>query len=354
MEKTSPEWGNPQPCGHARVQEIMRWMLPLAVLCSSLLSLPGKDTDTYDPLEVKDSVIESRTLEVVDAGRGRTLPVRVYLPGTWKAAPVILFSHGLGGSRDNNPYLGNHWASRGYVVVFIQHPGSDESVWKDTSAPQRLGKMREAASAKNLLLRIKDVPVVIDTLTKWNAEKDHPLHDRLDLKNLGMSGHSFGAVTTQAVSGQSIVGGRLSFTESRLSAAVMFSPSPAKLADPATVFAAIRIPCLLMTGTLDTSPVGNMTAEDRLKVFPCLTKAPAWQVVFDKATHMSFGDRDLKGDSGEGNRYHKPILAITTAFWDAHLRKNIAAKEWLNHRGARSVLADKDRWEMNALAKPGL
>jgi len=106
-----------------------------------------------------------------------------------------------------------------------------------------------------------------------------------------------------------------------------------------------------MTGTKDDSPIGNSTAADRLKVYPNLTQAPAWQVVFDKATHMSFGDRDLLGKSQNENRYHKAILALTTAFWDAQLKGSATAKSWLNGAGAKSVLVPEDQWEMNTKAK---
>ncbi|MES2658654.1 MAG: alpha/beta fold hydrolase [Verrucomicrobiota bacterium] len=326
----------------------MKFLLS-AVLASTVLM-----AEAYDPLKVPAVEIVSKTFDVKDATRDRTLPVRIYLPESAKPAPVILFSHGLGGSRDNNPYLGNHWAKRGYVVVFIQHPGSDESVWKESQVGQRMGAMKQAASLKNFMNRTKDVPAVIDALTNWNTDKQNLLHDRFDLKHIGMSGHSFGAVTTQAMAGQSAAGGRVSFTEPRISAAVMMSPSPPAMGDPAKAFESIRIPCLLMTGTLDTSPIGNSSAEDRLKVFPFLTKAPAWQVVFDKATHMSFGDRDLKGNSENGNRYHKAILALTTAFWDTQLRQDKAARTWLNGSDARAVLVTEDKWDLNTKAKNSL
>jgi predicted dienelactone hydrolase len=308
----------------------------------------------YNPLEVPGLEIVSKTFDVRGANGGRTLPVRVYLPKAPEPAPVILFSHGLGGSRDNNPYLGNHWAKRGYIVVFIQHPGSDEAVWKAKQPGQRMGAMKQAASFENFMSRTKDIPVVIDALTAWNADKSNPLYDRFDMKHIGMSGHSFGAVTTQAVAGQSAAGGKVSFAETRLSAAVMMSPSPPTLGDPAMAFSSIKIPCLLMTGTLDDSPIGNSKATDRLKVFPNLTGAPAWQVVFDKATHMSFGERDLRGNSEIGNRYHKSILALTTAFWDAQLRGDKAAKAWLNGPDARSVLIPEDKWDLNTKAKDSL
>ena len=104
-------------------------------------------------------------------------------------------------------YLGTHWASRGYVVVVLQHPGSDDSVWRDKSPGQRLVGLRRAASLENFLLRVKDVPAVLGQLDRWNATAGHPLAGRLDGKRIGMSGHSFGAVTTQAVSGQVDLGG---------------------------------------------------------------------------------------------------------------------------------------------------
>jgi predicted dienelactone hydrolase len=302
--------------------------------------------EAYDPLKVPEAMIVSKTFEVKDAGRDRTLPIRVYLPESKAAAPVVIFSHGLGGSRDNNPYLGNHWAKRGYAVVFVQHPGSDESVWKDAAGLEKMTAMKQAASIENYLARAKDVPVVIDALTRWNGEQGHALAGRLDLEHLGMSGHSFGAQTTQALAGQG-EHPRLSLVEPRIDAAVMMSPSPPRVGDPGKAFANIKIPCLLMTGTRDDSPIGNSTAADRLKVFPCLNQAPAWQVVFDQATHMDFGQRG----GAETTRYHRAILALTTAFWDAELKANPEAKAWLNGEGARGVLIAADRWEANGKAK---
>jgi len=313
----------------------------------SLLPLLAKETTGYDPLKVEEGFIASKTFDVKDEKRNRVLPIRVYLPKSDKPAPVILFSHGLGGSRDNNPYLGNPWAARGYVVVFVQHPGSDESVWKDVAGLQRMAAMKKAASGENFLARNQDIRVVLDALTAWNIEKDHPLRGRLDLEHVGMSGHSFGAVTTQAVSGQAFLRGKTTFLEPRIDASVMLSPSPPQTGDPATAFSTIKIPCLLMTGTDDNSPIGNSTAADRLKVFPNLKQAPAWQVVFDKATHMSFGERDLLGQPIKDPRYHKAIFALTTAFWDMTLKGDPAAKAWLNGPGAKSVLVPEDKWQMN-------
>jgi predicted dienelactone hydrolase len=326
----------------------LRMIRHLATLLLTASAMPAENARNYDPLKVPEATVTSLTFDARDAGRDRALPLRVYLPSSAKPAPVVLFSHGLGGSRDNNPYLGNHWAKRGYAVVFIQHPGSDEAVWKSQPVLRRMDAMRNAASLENVISRGKDVPFVITTLTAWNQQRDHPLHGRMDTGKIGMSGHSFGASTTQGAAGQAFPGGRLSFAVPEIDAAVMMSPGPPAAGDPAKAFGEIKIPCLLMTGTRDDSPIGHQTPETRLKVFPHLTKAPAWQVVFDGATHMDFGQRQLNGDPISDTRYHKAILALTTAFWDSTLRRNADATAWLGGEGARSVLAPKDRWQTNA------
>jgi predicted dienelactone hydrolase len=325
---------------------------PALILSSMLpLSAAKEVAADYDPLKVPEITIESKALEVNDSKRGRVLPLRVYPPVSSEPAPVILFSHGLGGSRDNNPYLGNHWAKRGYLVVFIQHPGSDEQVWKEQPALQRMSAMKNAASLDNFLARGADIPAVIDALTAWNRQSGHALAGRMNLEKIGMSGHSFGANTTQSVAGQSFPGGR-SFLEPRIDAALMMSPGPPARGNPATAFAEIKIPCLLMTGTRDDSPIGSQSAEDRLKVFPNLKNAPAWQVVFDGADHMAFSESNLRrGALKKDPRYHRAILALGTAFWDTHLKGEKSAESWLNGPSAKSVLATNDDWRINENAR---
>ena len=321
----------------------MKIQFPLAAYFMSLVLVTA---GPYDPMAVPDSKVVSEKMEVRDDARERVLPLRIYLPEKRDAAPLILFSHGLGGSCDSNPYLGEHWAGRGYVVVFVQHPGSDESVWKNTSPLKRIGAMKKAASLGNFTMRVEDIPAVIDALTLWNAQKEHPLFGRLDLEHIGMSGHSFGAKTSQAIAGQKFFG-ETAFLEKRLDASLMMSPSPPNRGDLGATFEAIEIPCMLMTGTLDESKIGGTTAEDRLKVFPYLENAPAWQVVFEGAEHSSFGQR--KGN--QIGRFHSAILALSTAFWDAQLKGDDKAKKWLNGEGAKQTLDDKDVWEINPMGR---
>ncbi|MFA6103109.1 MAG: hypothetical protein WCV67_06875 [Victivallaceae bacterium] len=302
----------------------------------------------YDPLAINAQFTpEVVDLTVNDAERKRDIPVRVYLPAEKSPAPVVLFSHGLGGSREGNAYMGRHWAARGYAAVFIQHPGSDTSVWQDKPKDQRLDAMRQAASLENFMLRVKDVPAVLDQLERWNKTDGHGLAGRLDLTRIGMSGHSFGAVTTQAVSGQSTRWGKALFTDPRIKAAIAFSPgSPRQGADPQQAFGRVKIPWMLMTGTKDVAIIGGADLKSRLAVFPALPPGGKYELVLYRAEHSAFTDRALPGDTEPRNpNHHRAILALSTAFWDAWLREDAAAKTWLDGGGARSALEKDDRWQ---------
>src|SRR5882762_10333976 len=115
----------------------MRALLISLLLTASIL--PGALWKGYNPLTVDPGFrLESQDLTVHDTARNRDIPARVYLPANGQPEPVVLFSHGLGGSRAGSKFLGDHWAARGYVAVFIQHPGSDDEVWKERAPEQRM------------------------------------------------------------------------------------------------------------------------------------------------------------------------------------------------------------------------
>ena len=301
----------------------------------------------YDPLatpaEVKSQTID---FQIADKQRQRDIPIRVYLPTGTAPSPVVLFSHGLGGSREGNAYLGRHWAARGYVAVFLQHPGSDTSVWKDKPPAQRMEAMRQAANGKNFLLRVKDIPAVLDQLERWNKDEGHTLAGRLDMAHVGMSGHSFGAVTTQAVSGQRTARGGTGLADSRIDAAVVMSPSSPRRGTARAAFSKVSLPWLLMTGTKDVSPIGNADLQSRLAVFASLLPGGKYELVLDGAEHSAFSERSPRGKSGARNpNHHRAILAVSTAFWDAYLGNDSLARDWLDGDGAKSVLEKSDRWQ---------
>ena len=319
----------------------MLWAVGLA--CAGHSAWAG---GSYDPLRLQAAEMPVPVdLTVHDTARERDIPLRVYLPASGVAAPVVLFSHGLGGSREGSSFLGRHWAARGYVAVFLQHPGSDVSVWQDKPDDERMRDLRSAANVRSFLLRVEDVKVVLDQLRRWNDEPANVLRGRLDLAHVGMSGHSFGAITTQAVSGQAYVAAGQRYTDPRIDAAILFSPSSPHRGSPADAFSGVRIPWLLMTGTLDQASIGASIAE-RLAVYPALPPGGKYELVLDGARHSAFTDRALPGDEGARNpNQHRAILAISTAFWDAYLKGDQAARAWLDGDGPRDVLEPPDRWQ---------
>lgn len=305
----------------------------------------------YDPLAAPKLDTPPQDFTIHDAERQRDIPVRVYLPAQKTPASVVLFSHGLGGNREGSSFLGRHWSARGYLCVFLQHPGSDESVWKNKPPAARTTAHMKAASAQNLLLRIRDVPAVLNELERWNKNAEHPLHQRMNLLHVGMSGHSFGAQTTQAVSGQRFPIGPATL-EPRIKAAVIFSPSKPARGESQRAFGQVTLPWLLMTGTKDVARIGPQTigpadVESRLAVYPALPPGDKYELVLNEAAHFAFTDRpDFEKEDPRNPNHHRVILALSTAFWDAYLKNDVQAKTWLTGESARKILEEKDRWQM--------
>jgi len=69
------------------------------------------------PVEVVENYV------LTDAVRARQLPLKIYYPKQERAGgyPVVIFSHGSGGSKDGYSYLGRFWAENGYVVIHVTH-----------------------------------------------------------------------------------------------------------------------------------------------------------------------------------------------------------------------------------------
>ena len=159
-----------------------------------------------------------------DSGRGRTIPARVYYPDdNSERFPVIIFSTGLGRSKDDCSYLGRHWASCGYVAVHVQHKGSDNDAQRGLRPKKEL--QQAFYDPSNIRNRPMDVIFVINQLDQLSHDGS-PVGGRLDLDRIGVSGHDFGAQTAMALAGQ-VLPGQIAFAEHRVKAVVaMSAPVP--------------------------------------------------------------------------------------------------------------------------------
>jgi predicted dienelactone hydrolase len=285
--------------------------------------------------------------EWTDTARSnRVVPYKIYLPNTQTPSPIVIFSHGLGGSRDGAQYLLSHLAEHGYVAVAVQHAGSDTPAVFSSGALNQAG-VRSATSASVAADRFRDVPFAIGELTKMNAS-DARLKGRLDLGRIGMSGHSYGAITTMALSGQSFGPlGAFSFGDARIKAAIVYSPSKPRQGDPARVLSGIRIPMFHMTGTNDQNPLDpSDPASDRQIPYRNLQNADKYLLVFQDGDHMIFSGRDFRGSPRPNDpRFHAWIQKASLAFWDAYLRGNGDAKTYLTGGKFASELGSEGTFE---------
>jgi predicted dienelactone hydrolase len=286
-----------------------------------------------------------------DTARDREVPIKIYYPDDGDGPfPVIVFSHGLGGTREGYEYLGRHWASNGFVSVHLQHKGTDDSVWKGKLKPMEA--MRDATKElSNSVNRPKDVSFVVDRLEKINTEPS-PLQNKLDLDRLGMSGHSYGAWTTLAIAGESAAGlvkEEPLLADSRFKAVIAMSapvPGPKRKELLDKTFSGVKIPVFHMTGTLDDSPIGETKAAERRLPFDHIACGDQYLVTFNGGDHMIFGGRSRKiGNNKQDEVFRKYILISSTAFWDAYLKEDAKAKSWLAEGDFEKTLGKVGKFE---------
>ncbi|ORX94096.1 hypothetical protein K493DRAFT_337969 [Basidiobolus meristosporus CBS 931.73] len=129
--------------------------------------------------------------------------------------PVVIFSHGLGGCRTTYSSICGEIASHGYVVCAVEHrdgtanasalpKGEKELIsyrWPPVDIDAEYVFRRE-----QLLFRVTEIQQIIQRLERLNrglgvddnnppTDMEAQFQNRLDLSNVVMAGHSFGAAT---------------------------------------------------------------------------------------------------------------------------------------------------------------
>lgn len=295
---------------------------------------------------VFQTVSMSATLK--DEALGKNVPVRVTMPQADGKYPVIVWSHGALGSKDDYEPLARVWASSGYVVI---QPTHSDSLTLMPFEERR--KVAEALSRgkfpfgvlKNWKERPGDISFVLDSLQRL-CEFIPRLKGHIDESCIGVGGHSFGAFTTQLVAGASVPapdGGRLTFTDERPKAFIAISPTGVGgvgiggLFDKRS-FEGIKRPMLIITGSNDFA-MGFLPAEWRKVAFESLPKGDKYLLWIDGAYHNFGGISGMpraarqwfmpKLMGGENERHLEIVRSMTLAFWDAYLKGNDDAKKFI-------------------------
>ncbi len=286
--------------------------------------------------------------EFTDPARDdRIVPYKIYYPdmSANEKAPVIIWSHGFGGNRDGAAFLSRYVASYGYMLVHLTHIGTDSSLWENKKEHPWDVLRRTKVSREITLHRFKDVPFALDQLEHW-VKTDQELGPLLDLAQIGMSGHSFGAMTTQAMAGQLIPDETetlIRMKEDRFKAGIAYSPVPiAHLTDapPADLYGPIDIPLLHMTGTDDASPIEGFSYEHRLVVAEHAAHPEQYVLIKKDGDHMVYNGTKGKLTANPNRERHEDIVKVLSlAFWESKLCGDAAVQDWLRS-GAQGWLAD--------------
>jgi pimeloyl-ACP methyl ester carboxylesterase len=273
-----------------------------------------------------------------DVSRAREVPARLYLPEAAKPGapvPLVVFSHGLGGSRFGYSYLGRHWASLGIASLHVQHEGSDRAVWFGNIF-KLMSNLQNAASEQNAVARAKDVSFAISQLL---GDGEYALS--VDRNKIAVAGHSYGANTAMLIGGATVLrdGKPLTLRDDRVKALVLISAPPfAGEGDMAEILKPMAIPTLHVTGTEDVIRVPGYRSDfqDRLAVFDAQSFPQKMITVFKGATHSIFTDRIDRAGLELNEKVKRATREVSGLFLRSVLRGDspVSIDEWAKSENA--------------------
>ncbi|MFM1989798.1 MAG: hypothetical protein RJA99_2755 [Pseudomonadota bacterium] len=255
-------------------------------------------------------------LDAIDAGRGRPVPMRLHLPpgaSPRDPVPLVVFSHGIGGSRQGYAWLGRHWATEGIASLHLQHVGSDRTLWFAGSPFGLAGRLQSAAQEGEAIARVRDLSFALDHVL------EHPLGASLDAARIVAAGHSYGANTTLLASGARVErgGASLDLGDARVRAAIVLSAPPFYgEPDPARILGPVVVPSLHVTCTEDVIRIPGYFSgpDDRIAVFEAVGGRRKALAVFEGGSHSIFTDRGAPGGVALNARVKAATRELTTAF----------------------------------------
>ncbi len=199
-----------------------------------------------------------------DPSRQKELPVTVCCSAQASKCPVIIFSHGAGGSPNYLIPLARFWADHGYVCLMPAHSDSLrlQGVCRTLDDAERQQVINASLyDCKNWQERPADVSFLLDSLPE--LEQQAPwLEGTIDYLRVGVGGHSLGGHTAQLVAGATIdlPDGRkgCSFADPRVKAVVVLSSTgPGLLGLTTTSWQVVRVPMMTVAGSLDGGAAGQ-------------------------------------------------------------------------------------------------
>lgn len=212
--------------------------------------------------------------------------------GPW---PLIFFSHGVTGRGSDYALTLQTFASAGYVVVAPNYPLSNRD------APGGATILDEPNQAKG------DVPFLLKETLAANKASGF-LHGLIDPKEIGLAGHSLGAVTSITAAYDSCCGLPEVKAVAEWAGVLVPLTRPFKLAESAT-----HLPLLIIHGTKD----GTVPYASAARVYAAVG-TPKLEVTLPGQNHIP------AYVIGEGSAPGKVVVGATLAFFDAELKGDAA------------------------------
>lgn len=266
----------------------------------------------------------------------RDIPIKVRYPiGASGPLPLVVFSHGMGGSSTAFPELSDHLASYGYVVILPTHSDSVKLRREKGEDAGREILGNPAAYVRNVkpFERVDDVKRILDAIPTIEQKIFAEGKATISRDAIAMAGHSAGAMTTQIAFGVKartrILGGVQSVADPRIKAAVVISGQGLKTRlFTKDSWSDLDKPMLVITGSLDTAKAGNDTPESRRHPFeyaPASAGEPHTYLLWiEGATHGSYQSKSAATLLGEKPEDPAMVAAatssVTLAFLDAYVK----------------------------------
>ena len=293
----------------------------LVALAASFLS-PAAVAEPPSPASIAEAAAAEEAASVTwtdldwhDDARGRAVPARLYRPAGDGPHALVVFSHGIGGSRAGYSYLGRHFAQQGIASLHVQHVGSDRSLWAGNPLTI-VTRLHDAAQESEAMHRARDLSFALDRLLAG------PHGAALDAQRIAVAGHSYGANTAMLATGARVVrdGRAIELRDARFKAALLLSSPPVYgESDLAAVLRDVSVPSLHVTTTEDVIriPGYESPASDRISVFDAFGDQRKALAVFAGGSHSVFTDRT---GTGGGVSLNMRIKAATRELAVAFVR----------------------------------
>jgi predicted dienelactone hydrolase len=181
--------------------------------------------------------------------------------------PLVVFSHGNGGSRHQNTFWCDYLASHGYIVVSADHTGNARVTIID-GKPILYQLAERNNSAKD---RPLDVSFLLDRMIAWDKGADKRFAGRIDTTRVASTGMSFGSMTSVWVADR----------DPRFKAVIAMSGGRGEHTN-------LTIPSLRMLGTEDTTigEAGNAAIRSQ----HARHTGPSYLLELKNGGHFSFTD----------------------------------------------------------------